>query len=366
MLAALVAVPSVSSTRSDLNQGNRVVNERLAEWLADLGFDVQVLPLDATGHRTNLVATLGTGSGGLVLSGHTDTVPFDEALWQSDPFRLQERDQRLYGLGITDMKGFLALAVEAASRVDRRQLRRPLTLLATADEETGMAGARALAGLPGFQGRAAVIGEPTGMRPVRAHKGMMMEAISIHGQSGHSSDPGLGNNALEGMHRFMQALLDWRARLQERYRDQLFAIPYPTLNLGHIHGGDNPNRICGDCELHIDLRPLPGMSASELRAGLDAVGRQALQGSGLEFRLRSLMEDVPPMSTPDDSPIVRAAEQQTGHPAGSAAFGTEGPFLNAMGMDTVILVPAISPRPISRTNTSPSIASVQCSRSWIG
>ena len=100
---------------------------------------------------------------------------------------------------------------------------------------------------------------PTGLRPIRLHKGILMEAIHLRGRSGHSSDPSLGNNALEGMHAIISELLRWRAELQAEHRNPLFAVPVPTLNLDHIHGGDNPNRICADCELHIDLRPLPGM-----------------------------------------------------------------------------------------------------------
>ena len=270
MLEDLIALPSVSSVKPELNMGNRHLVDRLATWLADAGFRVEVMELPNQPGKANLIATLGRGSGGLVLSGHTDTVPYDAGRWRHDPFQLTEEDGRLYGLGTCDMKSFLALALEAARGLTAKDIKRPLTLLATADEESSMSGARALvrAGRP--LGRYAVIGEPTSLRPVRLHKGVMNEAVRLTGQPGHASDPALGNSALEGMHEVMGEILAWRRELQERHRHPAFAVPVPTINLGHIHGGDNPNRICGECELHFDLRPLPGMDLEDLRAVIRA------------------------------------------------------------------------------------------------
>ncbi|MFN2308382.1 MAG: acetylornithine deacetylase [Gammaproteobacteria bacterium] len=339
MIGELIATPSVSSVSPQFDQGNRPVIDLLANWLDGLGFQVEVQPLAIHPQKANLIATLGRGSGGLVLAGHTDTVPCDPELWTSDPFRLNERDQRLYGLGTSDMKAFLALAIEAARRFEAGQLREPLVILATADEESSMAGALALveAGRP--LGRHAIIGEPTGLRPVRTHKGIMMEAIRVRGQSGHSSDPALGNSALEGMYQVLGEILTWRAELQQHHRNPLFKVPVPTLNLGHIHGGDNPNRICGACELHIDLRPLPGMDLDELRDELTRRLSQRLAGSGLGLSVERLFAGTPAMETPAGAPIVQAGERLTGHPAEAVAFGTEGPYLNALGMDTLILGP---------------------------
>lgn len=339
MIGGLIAVPSVSSVSPQFDQGNRALIDVLANWLEGLGFAVEIQPLAGHPHKANLIASLGQGGGGLVLAGHTDTVPCDPELWRSDPFRLHERDQRLYGLGTADMKAFIALAIEAVRQFDAKQLRAPVTLLATADEESSMAGALALVEAGRALGRHAVIGEPTGLRPIRTHKGVMMEAIRLRGQAGHSSDPTLGNSALEGMYQVLGELLSWRSELQTRYRNPLFSVPVPTLNLGHIHGGDNPNRICGACELHIDLRPLPGMDLETLREELQQRLQQRLQGSGLQLQIERLFAGTPAMETPAGAPIVQAAERLTGHAAQAAAFGTEGPYLNQLGMETVILGP---------------------------
>ena len=339
MMRHLIGSPSVSSVSPEWDHSNAQVIDYLAEWCEAAGFRVERLPIAGHPGKFNLVASLGSGPDGLVLSGHTDTVPYDEARWSSDPFRLTERDGRWYGLGTCDMKGFFAVVLEALREIDLGRLKNPLILLATADEESSMCGAKALLETHRKLGRHAVIGEPTGMKPIRLHKGIGMEAIRLTGRSGHSSDPSLGVNALDGMHLAMAELIAWRSELQQRYRNPLFHVEVPTLNLGHIHGGDNPNRICAHCELHFDIRPLPGMDLDELRGEIDRRIGGRLEGSGLVFERISLFEGIPAMDTPAESPIVRTAEALTGYSAGAVAFGTEGPYLNALGLQTVIMGP---------------------------
>ncbi len=339
LMRRLIGAPSVSSVSPAWDQSNEAVIDLLAEWFDDLGFAAEKLAVPGHRGKFNLVASRGSGPEGLVLAGHTDTVPYDEALWLSDPFSLTQRDGRLYGLGTSDMKGFFALVLEALRTLDLRHLRRPLLVIATADEESSMCGAEALTHLGRNLGRHVLIGEPTGLRPVRMHKGIAMEAIRVTGRSGHSSNPALGRNALEGMHLVMGEILRWRDELQSRYRNPLFQVPVPTLNLGHIHGGDNPNRICAQCELQIDIRPLPGMDLDALRGEMDARLRRVLEGSGLGLETLRLFDGIPPVETPASAPIVQAAESLTGHSAEAVAFGTEAPYFNDMGMQTLILGP---------------------------
>ncbi len=339
MTRTLIAAPSVSSVNPAWDMGNQPVIEILSSWLESLGFKIEIVPIPGHRNKFNLVASAGSGSEGLVLSGHTDTVPFDEEKWHSDPLRLVERDNRLYGLGTTDMKGFFAVVIEAIRELPLHDLKQPLTLIATADEESTMCGAQALVDLHRRLGRHALIGEPTGLKPIRIHKGISMESIRLTGRSGHSSDPSLGVNALEGMHRVIGEVLQWRDDLQQRYRNPAFEVEVPTINLGHIHGGDNPNRICGQCELQFDLRPLPGMVLSDLRAEISSRLERLLTGSGLAWELVPVFAGIPAMETPKDAAIVQAVESLTGFPAGAVAFGTEGPYLNEMGMETVICGP---------------------------
>jgi acetylornithine deacetylase len=237
------------------------------------------------------------------------------------------------------MKCFFPLIIEAIKNLDTGKFRQPLTIIATADEETTMAGARSLLKSGITPGRYAVIGEPTGLIPVRMHKGVLMEAIRIRGRSGHSSNPDLGSSAIEGMHNVIAALLQWRKDLQEEYRNTMFEVSQPTMNLGHIHGGDNPNRICADCELHLDLRPLPGMSLEVLRETLREKVVEALIDTDLKIETRSLFSGIPAMDTSSTSEVVQVAERLTGKSSGTVAFGTEGPFFNELGVETVVLGP---------------------------
>jgi acetylornithine deacetylase len=338
-IARLVAQSSVSSAAPGWDQSNRAVIDELANQLENAGFRVEVLPLPGAPHKANLIATLGQGDGGLVLAGHTDTVPYDAALWQSDPFALTEREGKLFGLGTSDMKAFLALALEAAEGLSADSLRAPLIVLATADEESTMDGARALVELGRPRARHAIIGEPTDLKPVRAHKGIMMERIRLVGQSGHSSNPAFGNSALDGMAKILIALLTFRSDLVQRYRNPGFEVPSPTLNLGRIQGGDSANRICGECELDIDVRLLPGMDAEWVRGELNTRCQRALAGSGLTLELKSVVAGTPAHELAADSVLLRAAEQLTGEGATSVAFATEAPYLAALGADTIVLGP---------------------------
>jgi acetylornithine deacetylase len=339
MLTRLVGAASVSSVNPAWDMGNGEVIALLQSWFSTLGFQTEVLKIPGHPGKLNLIASAGRGNEGLVLSGHTDTVPFDEDKWRSDPLTLTERDNRLYGIGTADMKGFFAVIIEAIRELSLERLKHPLVILATADEESNMCGAKSLTELHRQLGRHAVIGEPTSLKPVRMHKGISMESIRLTGRSGHSSNPALGNSALDGMHLVLGEILRWRTELQRRFQNPAFEIEVPTLNLGHIHGGDNPNRICGQCELQFDLRPLPGMSLNKLREELHERVGHCLSETGLSWETVPLFEGIPAMETSKDAAIVKAVEIFTGAQAGAVAFGTEGPYLNSMGMQTVVCGP---------------------------
>ena len=141
------------------------------------------------------------------------------------------------------------------------------------------------------------------------------------------------------MHRVIGEILRWRGELQQKNRNPLFAVDVPTLNLGHIHGGDNPNRICAECELHFDIRPLPGMDLATLRDEITGRVRHVLSDTGLGLEMLTLFEGIPAMETPAEAVIVAACESLTGYPAEAVSFGTEGPYFNDLGMETVVLGP---------------------------
>jgi len=337
MIKELIATPSVSCVHADLDMSNRGVIDRVAEWSEGLGFEIEIQSVN--NDKFNLVARAGSGSDGLVLSGHTDTVPCDPSLWSSDPFTAREADERIYGLGSCDMKSFLALALTASSGVNFKNLKRPLTLVATADEETTMSGARLIADNGKKLGRFCVIGEPTGLSPIRQHKGNLTMSVEFVGQSGHASDPGLGNNALDGMYQFMTALYAYRDKIQQQYNDPAFTIPTPTMNLGHIHGGDNSNRICGACTLLIDIRFLPAMSFETLQTDLEQLAAEVAEARGLGLTTQTFGDGMPAMDTDEASEIAQYLTHITGKKTGSVAFGTEAPYYNSMQTETIVIGP---------------------------
>ncbi|MCA6058805.1 acetylornithine deacetylase [Thalassolituus sp. ST750PaO-4] len=338
-LTTLIAHNSISSVLPEYDESNLPVINTLAQWFSELGFACEILPLEGFPGKANLIATLGRGDGGLVLSGHTDTVPCNPERWQSDPFTLTERDGRFYGLGTCDMKGFFALVLEALKHYQASDFKQPLIILATADEESSMCGARALAQQGKPKARYAVVGEPTSLKPIRMHKGIMMESVRLTGKAGHSSNPDLGINALDAMVPVMNELMNLRRDLASRYQNAHFAVQVPTLNLGCIHGGDNPNRICGSCELAFDLRTLPGMSNDDLREEIRQRLNPIAEQNRVEFSFEPLFPGVNSFETAATSPLVQAAERLTGHTSAAVNYATEAPFLQELGIDTIVLGP---------------------------
>ncbi len=339
MLSTLISEPSVSCTSPEIDQSNLKVIEHLANWLDDLGFRTELMPLPDTPGKANLIATLGHGTGGLVLAGHTDTVPFDHAAWNKNPLSVTDTDNRFYGLGTCDMKGFFPIALSAAAEFIDAKLKAPITIVATSDEESSMAGGRYLMECGRPRAEAAIIGEPTGLQPIYAHKGIMLLSIKLQGSSGHSSNPELGRNALDAMHAVMTELIVFRQELAERHQNPAFEVTIPTLNLGCLRAGDNPNRICDHAELQIDLRVLPGMDTDAIYDALKLRMLGVAQEHQMPLSFEPFYPPIPPFETPKDGQLVRTLSTLSGNRPGTVAFGTEGFFLQSLGMETVIFGP---------------------------
>lgn len=334
----LITLPTISSLDANEDLSNKTLIELLANWLSDLGFETEILPVEGARQKYNLLATYGEGEGGLLLAGHTDTVPFDEGRWTFDPFTLTEQAGKFYGLGSADMKGFFAFVVDVVSRLDLSQTRKPIRILATADEETTMLGARTFAQHSQIRPDCAIIGEPTSLVPIRAHKGHMGEAIRITGKSGHSSDPDRGINAIELMHEATGHLLKMRDELKTRYRNDFFKVPYPTMNLGNIHGGDAINRICACCELQLDMRPLPHLAVEDLHDLLLSHLAPMLEKYGDLIEIRNLHGGIPGYECEHSAQIVQVVEKLLGVPCESANYCTEAPYIQQL-CPTLVLGP---------------------------
>lgn len=335
----LIKIPTVSAFDGNIDQTNQPFIELLANYFRDYKFNITIQSVPDSRAKFNMLAKIGGGEGGLLLCGHSDTVPFDEGKWQQDPFQLKQFDDKLFGLGTCDMKGFFAFILEALKAVPLDKLKKPLYVLATADEETSMAGARFFSEQQLIKPDVAIIGEPTELKPIAKHKGHMAHTLSVQGKAGHSSDPDKGVNAIEIMHAAIGSLIQLKQDLSAKYQDDSFSVPQATLNLGHIHGGDGENRICGHCHLNFDLRTVPGLSDEDVISQID----QMLAPIKLEYpgRLeRQLMYPTSPaFACKNEQGIIELAEKLTGFSVDNANYATEAPFINELGCDTLVLGP---------------------------
>jgi len=296
------------------------------------------------GKKANLVIRFGPDAddrSGLVLSGHTDVVPAEEEGWRSDPFRLREENGRLFARGACDMKGFLAVALNAACGASG--LKRPLVLVFTYDEEVGTLGARDLVErwpdamtLP----RHAVIGEPTELRVVRMHKGHVRVRITVHGVGAHSGYPHLGKNAIEAAARVLASLRGLRYRLERDggpNAEHFPEVPYVPLNVGTIRGGVAANVVPDRCVIELGMRPLPGMDGAEaVAAAREAVANAA---GDAPWELVVLAES-PPLLLDADSRVHRVLLGAMGQEGDVAAsYATDGGWLSRAGLECVVWGP---------------------------
>ena len=335
-LAHLVACRSCSSDLKAADCSNRTLIDYAQQELTRWGYSchmVEVLP-----GKWNLYADLRPDLPvGLLLSGHSDTVPPDSAGWRSDPFCLTTRDGSLYGLGACDMKGalacFMALAQEIAVR--KSKLRQSLTLLFTCEEETSMAGAWQAVSLV-RPSALCIIGEPTSLTPVIAHKGYAARTLTIKGRSAHSSNPRAGRNAITGLKLALDCLDKVAARLASEL-DPGYSVPYATLNYGLVSGGQCINQICAQVDLSFDLRPLHYGTQEDLNAMLQAALAPVRQ-AGFEFALTVPYVDVPALEQ-DISPLLQDFVKLCPQKPCKVNYCTEGSILKACAQAVVVCGP---------------------------
>jgi acetylornithine deacetylase len=335
----IIKTPSISAFDEKFDQSNKPLIDILSAWFNELGFSITIQLVPGTRNKFNMLAKIGSGEGGLLLCGHSDTVPYDEGRWQSDPFKIKQADGKLFGLGSCDMKGFFAFILEALKTIPLHKLNKPLYILATADEETSMAGARFFADQQMIKPSMAIIGEPTELIPIYKHKGHIAQSLNIQGKAGHSSDPDKGVNAIEIMYQAMGQLMDLKSTLKSQFHDAAFSVPHVTMNLGHIHGGDAENRICGHCKLNFDMRVVPELDDEQALAMIDEALAPVFAKYPDRLSLDLMYPTAPAFACRDEQNILELAEQLTGNKFQSANYATEAPFINQLGCDTIILGP---------------------------
>ena len=334
----LISINSISSEMPEQDISNEKVIDFLDTYLSGKGFTTRKLPVKNARNKFNLIAKIGNGEGGVALCGHTDTVPCDREKWTSNSFELTERNDRFYGLGVIDMKGFFAFIYDALEHTDLTKLKKPLYVVATGDEETNMGGAICLGEQFGEHPDLMIIGEPTSMVPVIMHKGHLVQGVRVRGKGGHSSNPDAGINAIKIMHEVVHGLIVLEEELKRRYREDLFMIPYPTSNIGKIAGGDAPNRICESCELLFDIRPIPGHGVNEMMALTIEVLEPVLSRYPDNIDLFVPYEPTEPFGGKISADTVKYLEEVTGKKAVAVNYATEATYYQELS-ETVVLGP---------------------------
>ena len=301
--------------------------------------------------KANLFATLGDSTApGIVLSGHTDVVPVDGQDWSSNPFSAEVREDRLYGRGSCDMKGFIAICLSKIEEILEANLSVPIHFAFSYDEEVGCIGVNHLiADLKNnsIQPKACIIGEPTSMKVIRAHKGMLFKRCNVHGKSAHSSLVDGGVNAVTMAARTLCYIDDMAEKIkQEGPFDDEFVPPYTTLHCGVIKGGTANNIIPSECQFDFEIRNLPGEDALQIfnqvqnytDNELTPIMKSVDAGAGFEWRT---LATYPGMDTPHDERLIQDVSHLLGlnEKPGKVSYGTEGGLFQKAGIATIICGP---------------------------
>lgn len=342
MIERLIAFPTVSR---DSNLG-------LIEWTRDYlaGFGVKSrLTYDASGKKANLFATLGEGpKPGLILSGHTDVVPVEGQAWDSDPFKATIKDGLLYGRGSADMKSYIATALALTPQFLAAKMDAPLHFALSYDEEVGCIGVQGLIKdlqELGLQPAACIVGEPTSMQPIIAHKGTHRFRCCVRGREAHSSYTTMGANSIEYAARvivYIRQMADRFAQLETR--DYGFTVPYTTMQTGLIHGGLAANIVPKDCKFEFEARTMPGIDVERLyqeiqdfAATLLPEMRKVEPNAAIDFEW---LASAPGLNMQESDAVVQLAKALARNKShGSVSYGTEAGLFQRAGIPTVVCGP---------------------------
>lgn len=331
---------------------NLPVIEAIADYARELGLTATVCPAEGQEAKANLLVTVpaadGTVAGGVVLSGHSDVVPVDGQDWASDPFTPEIRDGKLYGRGTCDMKGFIGVAVAALPRMVEAELSEPIHLAISFDEEVGCIGGaqivKDIANL-GLSPRACIVGEPSSMEVITAHKSINQIEVFFTGVAAHSSLTNQGVNSIEYAAKFIsfvrQQADDWKAGGPF---DEAYPISYSTASVNVIHGGIAGNTVPAETHVLMEFRSLPELDAGSYTekfrryvAELDHQMKAENDAAGAEFHLISA---VPGLETPPSADVVSLGAQLGGSPSeGKVTYGTEAGQFSGSGIETVVCGP---------------------------
>ena len=348
--ATIKLIEKLVSFDTTSRESNLLLIEFIREYLAGLGIASDLVHSE-DGNKANLYATVGEqGKPGIMLSGHTDVVPVDGQNWDTNPFEVVEKNHKLYGRGTSDMKSFIAITLAMLPTFMKRNLKTPLHLAFSYDEEVGCIGVRRLIDkLNGMSIKPAmcIVGEPTSMQVITGHKGKHSYNVHVHGFEAHSSLAPTGVNAIEFAARFIARLRSIAERIQaEGPFDDLYDVSHTTVHTGVISGGTQLNIIPKDCKFEFEFRYIGGEDPLALEEEIRAFARdelepsmQAIQpGTGIDI---DLVNDMPGLEMDVDEEVVTFVKALAGrNDHAKVAFGTEaGLFKERAGIPTVVCGP---------------------------
>ena len=324
----------------------------IQDFLGSHGIDC-VLTHDETGKKANLFATIpsatGVTTGGIVLSGHTDVVPVDGQNWTSDPFKPEIRNGKLYGRGACDMKGFIGVTLAMVPKILDTKLAHPIHLAYSYDEEVGCVGAPSMIEElveRGVNPSGCVVGEPTSMRTIIAHKGINAYRCRVHGHAAHSSLTPKGLNAIEHAARIICAIRDMADRFKANGPyDEAFDVPFTTLQTSMIRGGIAVNTVPDLCEFEFEYRNLPGLPPAEIMEEiLDYINNTVVPAMQKENAVGKVdiekLASAPGLDAAEDAAITQLVRALTrDNEVRKVAYGTEAGLFQAAGIPSVICGP---------------------------
>ncbi len=359
MMDARVALPIQTATWEVLErlvgfdttsrESNLGLIEWVRDWLKEHGVAAR-LTYDATGGKANLFATVGAGTRpGIVLSGHTDVVPVDGQAWETDPFKATLKDDRVFGRGTADMKSYLAVALAMTPRFLAADLRAPVHLALSYDEEVGCIGVRGLLAdlaANGIAPAGCVVGEPTSMQVVVAQKGMHVYRCRVRGREAHSALTPQGVNAIEYAAKLIVHVRAMADRIREAGpRSPGFDVPFTTLQTGTIRGGTAHNIVPRDCEFQFEFRYLPGADPQALIGEIESYARSVLEPEMKRVASDAAIEirpsaDVPGLDMKEDHRLAELARALARDDAvARVAYATEAGLFQQAGIPSIICGP---------------------------
>lgn len=343
LLQKLISYPTISA------DSNLDLIQFIANYLEDLGAEVYINQ-NEDGNKANLFATLGgKNPDSILLSGHTDVVPVSEQKWDTDPFELFQKDDKLYGRGACDMKGFIAALLCKAKEYSELDLKTPVSFAFTYDEEVGCLGAQNLAkwlDISNIKPKITIIGEPTMMKVIEGHKGCCEYTTHFRGKAGHGSMPELGVNAVEYALLFGTKLMNLANDLKSRRpSNSKFEPPWTTVNIGQIEGGIAHNVIPENCSLRWEFRPVQSSDYDYVKRTMETyVSKDLFPQMQKTYKEAEIYTEVlgevtglEPTEINEARDIVRELTGQ--NDADLVSFGTEAGIYNSLGSSVVVCGP---------------------------